>query len=125
MNTCTATSIFLFSNKHIVKVRIDTQIYNNIPSNKHTINALHFYPKKTAQNRRAARCILPVSKNTNLPTNLGLRHRAAAGITAQSDAIAIIVSEQTGEISCSIEGKITTNLMPVKLKDFIEKEMEG
>jgi len=74
---------------------------------------------------RAARCILPVSKNTNLPTDLGLRHRAAAGITAQSDAIAIIVSEQTGEISCSIEGKITTNIMPVKLKDFIEKEMEG
>ncbi len=74
---------------------------------------------------RAARCILPVSKNAKLPTYYGLRHRAAIGITEQSDAIAIIVSEQTGAISFSVEGKLTTNLMPAKLKDLIEKEMES
>lgn len=74
---------------------------------------------------RAARCILPVSKNQNLPADLGLRHRAAAGITEQSDAIAIVVSEQTGAISFFVEGKFHTDLMPVKLKDLVEKEMEN
>lgn len=74
---------------------------------------------------RAARCILPVSKNEKLSTDLGLRHRAAVGITEQSDAIAIIVSEQTGEISFSVEGKLKRGLMPAKLKDLIEKEMES
>ncbi len=74
---------------------------------------------------RAARCILPVSKNPKLPADLGLRHRAAAGITEQSDAIAIVVSEQTGAISFSVEGRIKTNLMPAKLKDLMEKEMRS
>jgi DNA integrity scanning protein DisA with diadenylate cyclase activity len=74
---------------------------------------------------RAARCILPVSKNTELPGDLGLRHRAAVGITEQSDAIAVIVSEQRGDISFCVEGKLSIGLMPAKLKHFIEKEMES
>jgi len=74
---------------------------------------------------RAARCILPVSKNTKLPPDLGLRHRAAVGITEQSDAIAIIVSEQTGDISFSVKGELRTGLMPAKLKELIEKETES
>ena len=47
----------------------------------------------------AAACILPVSKDTDIPTHYGLRHRAALGITEKTDAMAIIVSEETGKIS--------------------------
>jgi len=54
----------------------------------------------------AARCILPLSDNPDLPANYGLRHRSAIGITEQSDAIAFIVSEESGQISYSINGEI-------------------
>jgi diadenylate cyclase len=54
---------------------------------------------------RAARCYLPLTQNTNLPTDLGTRHRAAIGITEQSDALSLIVSEETGKISFAENGK--------------------
>jgi len=70
---------------------------------------------------RAARCILPVSTSSEIPASMGLRHRAAVGITEKSDAIAIIVSEERGQISYSIEGKLKNNVTPSELNDFLEK----
>jgi uncharacterized protein (TIGR00159 family) len=70
----------------------------------------------------SARCILPVSKSPQL-ANLGLRHRAALGITEQSDAIAIVVSEQTGKISYAEGGELTRNVQPSVLKDFLEEKL--
>lgn len=58
----------------------------------------------------AAGCILPVSHNLNIPKGLGLRHRAALGISSQSDAIAIIVSEETGGISVAQGGELHIRL---------------
>ena len=58
----------------------------------------------------AAGAILPVSKNPNLPRHLGLRHRAAMGISEKSDAIVIIVSEETGTISMAVDGAYRLNL---------------
>ena len=58
----------------------------------------------------AARCILPVSENQNFPAHFGLRHRAAAGITETSSALAIIISEETGKISIAKEGRISYNI---------------
>jgi len=55
---------------------------------------------------RSAACILPVSKNEYLPQEYGLRHRAALGIAECSDAIAVVVSEETGHISVAMEGTI-------------------
>ena len=72
----------------------------------------------------AARCILPVSKSPNLTANLGLRHRAAVGVTEQSDAIAIIVSEQTGKISYSEGGELVKNIQPAVLRDFLEEKLQ-
>jgi len=72
---------------------------------------------------RAARCVLPITEREDFPSHLGMRHRAAAGITENSDALAIIVSEQTGEISFAKEGKIENGLSPEKLKQRIEMEM--
>ena len=54
----------------------------------------------------AAACILPVSKNAEIPQHYGLRHRAALGITEKSDATCIVVSEETGHISVTQEGAI-------------------
>lgn len=70
---------------------------------------------------KAAGCILPVSNNPNLPPRLGLRHRAAIGITEQSDCIAIVVSEQNGKISFCKEGERTA-VQPAKLKVMLEEE---
>jgi len=57
---------------------------------------------------RSAACILPVSSNKELPQNLGLRHRAAVGLTEKTDAIALVVSEQTGAISLAEGEQIHT-----------------
>lgn len=76
-------------------------------------------------NRRikAAGCILPVSGNQSIPKRLGLRHRSALGITEQSDAIAITISEETGQISWAIGGKLTINVKPEQLEHFLSEEM--
>jgi len=58
----------------------------------------------------AASCFLPLSINPDLPRDLGTRHRAAVGVTEESDAIAVVVSEETGAISLVVGGEITRNL---------------
>lgn len=72
---------------------------------------------------KAARCVLPVTENTDLPANYGMRHRAALGITEQTDAISVIVSEETGQISMAVEGKIFNNLTPEELERMLQKEL--
>ena len=67
----------------------------------------------------AAGCILPVSHNLTIPKELGLRHRAALGITSQSDAIAIIVSEETGAISVTQGGEFHLRLASNELESYL------
>ncbi len=69
----------------------------------------------------AARCILPVSESRNLPANLGLRHRAALGVTENTDALAIVVSEETGNISIADHGIVYENLSKNELIQNLEK----
>jgi diadenylate cyclase len=71
---------------------------------------------------KAARCVLPVTENTDLPAHYGMRHRAALGITEQSDAISIIVSEETGNISMAVDGKMHYNISPEELEELLTKE---
>ncbi len=66
---------------------------------------------------KAARCILPVSENDELPASLGLRHRAAIGLTEVSDAAVMVVSEETGQISIVKNGMIFRDLNPQELKN--------
>jgi len=73
---------------------------------------------------KSARCILPVSSK-KLSVSLGLRHRSAVGITERTDAIALIVSEETGEISYSKKGILVQNVNPAHLKNFLEKEFNN
>ena len=71
----------------------------------------------------AARCVLPVIENDSFPNNLGMRHRAAAGITENSDCIAIIVSEEKGKISIAKNGKLEISLSPKQLKDVLKENL--
>ena len=68
---------------------------------------------------KAARCILPVSENENLPAQFGLRHRAALGMSEITDALVLIVSEETGQMSIARHGKISHNLSPAELRKAI------
>ena len=72
---------------------------------------------------RAAACILPVSHNLDIPKELGLRHRAALGITHESDCIAIVVSEETGGISVAIRSEFQLRLTAEKLESILTQEM--
>lgn len=70
----------------------------------------------------AARCVLPVSDNPNISPSFGMRHRAALGISENTDALAVVVSEETGEISVADGGILTQNLTKDELMQLLEKE---
>lgn len=72
---------------------------------------------------KAAGCILPVSHDLDIPKELGLRHRAALGISQECDAIAIIVSEETGGISVAVKGEFRLRLSAEKLESILTEEM--
>lgn len=72
---------------------------------------------------KAAGCILPVSHSYDIPQELGLRHRAAMGISQECDAIAIVVSEETGGISVAIKGAFQLRLSAEKLESILTNEM--
>lgn len=71
----------------------------------------------------AAQCILPVSHDLDIPRHLGLRHRSAMGVSEISDAIAIIVSEETGGISVARNGKFFLNLDAHKLEQLLSESL--
>lgn len=73
----------------------------------------------------AARCVLPVTEKENFPSHFGMRHRAAVGLTETTDALAITVSEQTGNVSITIAGEINSNLNRDKLRYLIEKNLKN
>lgn len=69
----------------------------------------------------SAGCILPVSHDTNLPRNLGLRHRSALGIAQATDAVAVVVSEETGNISMAYRGKLFQKLTNTALENRLSE----
>jgi DNA integrity scanning protein DisA with diadenylate cyclase activity len=70
----------------------------------------------------SAGCILPVSHDTDIPKSLGLRHRAALGISQKSDCIAIIVSEETGNISMAINSAFKLRISGEELEQILTNE---
>lgn len=73
----------------------------------------------------AAGCILPVSHDPKIPKELGLRHRAAKGITEKTDSLAIVISEETGSISVVSEGKFRLHLDGQQLEQILMEEWQG
>lgn len=91
-----------------------------------------FYPKAplhdgalVIRNGRiaAAGCVLPLTSNTNLSKDLGMRHRAGIGVSEQSDAVVVIVSEETGAISIAIEGMLKRNLDKPTFEMLLRNEL--
>ena len=74
------------------------------------------------QQIEAVGCILPVSHDLNIPKDLGLRHRAALGVSQETDALAIIVSEETGGISVAYKGQFHLRLTPEELERILTKD---
>lgn len=72
----------------------------------------------------AARCILPVTNNSDLPGHYGLRHRAAVGISENNDCIVLVVSEETGDISFVKAGAIDT-IQPLTMKENLDRELNS
>ena len=71
----------------------------------------------------AAGCVLPLTKSTNLSKELGMRHRAGIGLSEQSDAVVVIVSEETGAISVAIDGMLKRHLNAATLERLLRKEL--
>ena len=71
----------------------------------------------------AAGCVLPLTSNNNLSKDLGMRHRAGIGASEQSDALVVIVSEETGAISVAIEGMLKRNLDKQTFEKILRNEL--
>ncbi|MEI7499488.1 MAG: diadenylate cyclase CdaA [Bacteroidota bacterium] len=97
----------------ISEVMLETIFFKNSPMHDGAVIII-------GDHIRAARCILPVSNKGTIPPFYGLRHLAAVGITEKSDAIAIIVSEERGEIAYSYEGRLYENITPASLSTALE-----
>jgi diadenylate cyclase len=80
----------------------------------------------TGTTLEAARCLLPLSENPHIDTQLGTRHRAALGVTEELDCIAVVISEETGKISVAHEGKFVAQGMDeVTLRDTLHRLCDG
>lgn len=71
---------------------------------------------------KAAGCILPISQNPNIPKHLGLCHRAGLGISQETDAKVIIVSEESGRITFASQGRLRMNITPEELQQILIDE---
>ena len=98
----------------IIDAKINSRLIENIFFKN---SPLHDGALIIARNRLvSAGCILPVSHDTRVPRHLGLRHRSALGISQATDAVAVVVSDETGHISIARHGKLTTRLSNVELE---------
>lgn len=74
---------------------------------------------------RAARCILPVSDRTDIPGRYGTRHRAALGLSEETDAVILVVSEERGQVSLVVDGQISPNLSEQRLRERLGEVLDG
>lgn len=106
----------------IIDANINAQLIKNIFFKN---SPLHDGAMIISNNRiSAAACILPVSHNNDISKDYGLRHRAALGITQQSDAVSVVVSEETGQITLARRGKfIQQNASQEELESYLTTVM--
>lgn len=104
---------------------IDAEINSRLIENIFFKNSpLHDGAMIIAHDRiKSAGCILPVSHDMNVPRSLGLRHRSALGISQATDAIAIVVSEETGGISIAHRGSLKMRLTSTELEQYLSREV--
>jgi len=107
-------------------IRLDAKVnYDLLVTIFNTHTPLHDGALIISDNRVAAACcFLPLTQNPLISRELGTRHRAAIGVTEDSDAVAVIVSEETGVISFAIDGRLKRNLDGPHLRRLIQQAME-
>lgn len=113
LNDITATGETI--NADISQLLIENIFFKNSPLHDGAMVISH-------QRIQAAGCILPVSHDLTIPKELGLRHRSAMGIAQGTDAMAIIVSEETGKISVAYQGQLHINLSAEELERLLNTE---
>lgn len=107
----------------IIDADINTRLIENIFFKN---SPLHDGAMIIADRRiKSVGCILPVSHDMNIPKNLGLRHRAALGMSQVTDAICVIVSEETGNISVAKDGEIRVKLSALDLEHILSDYSHG
>ncbi|MVX62801.1 TIGR00159 family protein [Clostridium chromiireducens] len=106
---------------------LDANVTSNLLENIFVVNTpLHDGATIIRNNRiLASGCVLPLTSNTSINKKLGTRHRAALGLSEVSDALVIIVSEETGVVSLAINGRITRGYDKERLKSVITKIIEN
>lgn len=106
---------------------LDANVTSNLLENIFVVNTpLHDGATIIRNNRiLASGCVLPLTDNTTINKKLGTRHRAAIGLSEVSDALIIIVSEETGVISLAINGRITRGYDKDRLKTVLKKIIEN
>lgn len=106
-------------------VKIDSEVSPQLIVNLFTPNTpLHDGAVIVSNNKiAAAACILPLADDKDIAKEIGTRHRAGIGISKESDAIAIIVSEETGKISVAIDGKLIADVKEEALRNILIKHV--
>lgn len=104
---------------------LDASVSSELLKNIFFINAPMHDGAVIIRNGRilGAGCMLPLSKNVNLSRDLGMRHRAGIGVSESSDAVVVIVSEETGSISVALGGMLKRHLMPETLSKLLRNEL--
>lgn len=104
----------------VLEAKISKRLLESI-FQKHS--PLHDGAVVIANNRiKSASCILPLTDKTDLPAQFGLRHRAGIGVTESNDATAIIISEETGELSYAKHGRVKINISFAELEKLLNKD---
>ena len=103
----------------------DAEVNSELVKNIFFINAPMHDGAMIVRNGRivGAGCMLPLSRNVNLSRDLGMRHRAGIGMSENSDAVVVIVSEETGSISVAVGGMLKRHLMPETLGKLLRNEL--
>lgn len=110
-----------FKTGTVVDATVSTELLKNIFFPK---AALHDGAVVIREDRvAAAGCVLPLTENPDLSRDLGTRHRAAIGISEHSDAVVVVVSEETGVISCATGGSLKRYLTPENLTKLLKAEL--
>ena len=110
-----------FSTGTLLDARVSVQILRSL---FHPNTALHDGAVILRKDRvAAAGCVLPLTENTRLNPGLGTRHRAGVGMSEASDAVVVIVSEETGTISVAVGGMLKRHLAPQMLSRLLKNEL--
>jgi diadenylate cyclase len=111
---------FYQNSGELVEARISKRLLESIFQKN---SPLHDGAVVISENKiRCASCILPLTENDELPPQFGLRHRAGIGVSEMSDAVAVIVSEETGEIAYAKQGRVKMNLSFMELEKLLNKD---